>query len=186
METATTDDQAPDAEANGSAGGRKNNTATVALRVEAVLSILMDGAQLSDVAEFAAEQGWDVTPRTLQRYIRKADDLLIKRLEKSFDRRFARHIAQLDRLIARAINGGDLSVARAALSDKAKLFDLFPQEKKPDAAPVQFTLNVREVVIDKPAPLENQPHERLVIPAALPEPVANGEAAPCPTSLPPK
>jgi hypothetical protein len=109
--------------------GRKTTRAEVALRVDAILRIKLDGAQYHDILDYAREQGWDVCTRTLHRYCRQADALLAARLEKDRDRLFAKALAQREALFARAVNAGDFSTAARILADRDKLLNLYPQEK---------------------------------------------------------
>jgi hypothetical protein len=104
---------------------RKAEAAQVALRVEEVLRIRLDGAQLHDVVHYAAEKGWAVQERQLRNYIHRADDLLVERQEKSRKRLLARHVAQRDALFARAVNAADLRTALAVADSTAKLQGLF-------------------------------------------------------------
>src|SRR5215203_4813642 len=106
----------------------KSDTATVALRVAEVLRIRLDGAQLHDVVQFASENGWGISDRQVSTYIRRADDLLADRQEKS-RRLLARHIAQREALFARAVNASDLRTALAIADSTAKMQGLFTDSR---------------------------------------------------------
>lgn len=56
----------------------KASRTEVAARVDEVLRIRLDSAQFHDVVEYAKEKGWNVSLRQLARYIRKADELLVR------------------------------------------------------------------------------------------------------------
>jgi hypothetical protein len=103
----------------------KSDTAEVAKRVEEVLRIRLDGAQLHDIVQYASEKGWAISDRQVSTYIRRADDLLVKRQEKSRRRLLARHLAQREALFARAVNAADLRTALAIADSTAKLQGLF-------------------------------------------------------------
>src|SRR6185312_6664730 len=104
----------------------KAHRAEVAKRVEEILRIRLDSAQFHDIAAYAKDAGWNVSLRQLARYIRKADDLLAERHERSRKRLIARHVAQRESLAARAINSADWRAALAAFDSNAKLLGLFP------------------------------------------------------------
>ena len=103
----------------------KASRTEVAARVDEVLRIRLDSAQFHDVVEYAKEKGWNVSLRQLARYIRKADELLVERNERSRRRLIARHIAQREGIAARSINSADWRAALAALDSNAKLQGLF-------------------------------------------------------------
>ena len=73
---------------------KKSDAATVAIRVEEVLRIRIDGAQFHDVVQYAAEKKWGIHDRQLRTYIRRADELLVERQDRSRRRVMARHLAQ--------------------------------------------------------------------------------------------
>src|SRR5947207_5867608 len=99
----------------------KSDTATVARRVEEVLRIRLDGAQFHDIVQYASEKRWGVSDRQLWTYIRRADDLLVERLEGKRKRVIARRLSMREALFARAVNAADYRTALAILSDMDKL-----------------------------------------------------------------
>ena len=107
----------------------KATDAVVTMRIEEVLAIRLDGAQFHDIVRYAAEKGWGVESRQLQNYIRRADNLLVERQEKKRRRIIALHLAQRDSLYARAVNAADYRTALSILADKAKLQDLYINER---------------------------------------------------------
>jgi hypothetical protein len=107
----------------------KATKAVVAQRVDAVLRIRIDGAQFHDIVQYAAEQQWGVGERQLWNYVAAADALLVARQEKDRDKLFARHVAQRQALVARAVNAADYRTALAALKDEAELLGLYPPRK---------------------------------------------------------
>ena len=108
----------------------KADTAAVALRVEEVLRIRLDGAQFHDVVQYAAENEWGVRDRQLRTYLRRADDLLVERQDTGRRRVIARHLAQRMALYARAVNAADYRTALAVLADEAKLRGLYASDKE--------------------------------------------------------
>ncbi len=106
---------------------KKADNTTIALRIEEVLRRRLDGAQFHDIVQYAAEKGWGVNDRQLWTYIRKADDLLFERQDKSRKKVIARHLAQRQALYARAVNAADLRTALSILDSECKLRGLFPE-----------------------------------------------------------
>lgn len=104
----------------------KATNAEIALRVEEVLRIRLDGAQFHDIVQYAAEKGWNLKDRQIREYMSRADDLLVERQEKKRKRLLALHHARREALYARAVNTADYRTALAVLSDTAKLQGLYP------------------------------------------------------------
>ena len=97
-------------------------------RVAEVLRIRIDGAQLHDVVDYAAEKAWAATEADCVALIRAADTLLVRRQDRNRRRVLARHIAQREALYARALNGADYGTAARLLNDMAKLQGLFDKD----------------------------------------------------------
>src|SRR3954470_24687399 len=93
----------------------KATNAEIALRVEEVLRIRLDGAQYHDILQYAAEKGWGLRERQIREYMARDDDLLVERRERSRKRVIALHVARRESLIARAVNAGDYRTALAIL-----------------------------------------------------------------------
>lgn len=109
---------------------KKSEEATVAARVEEVLRIRLDGAQFHDVLQYASEKRWGLTDRQVRTYMRRADDLLVERREKSRKRLLAQHLARRETLYARCVNAADYRSALAMLDSSARMQGLFPDPKE--------------------------------------------------------
>ncbi len=109
---------------------KKATNAVILQRVEEVLAIRIDGAQLHDIRRYASEKEWGVSDRQLERYIEKADRLLIERRQKKWGRMKAMHLARREALYARALQAADYRTALAVLQDLAKLQDLYMDERE--------------------------------------------------------
>ncbi len=107
---------------------RKAEVAEVALRVEEVLVIRLDGAQYHDVVQYAAEKKWALQERQLREYMRRADALLVERQDKNRKQVIARHLAQRQALFARCVNAADYRTALSILDSDAKLRGLYPEK----------------------------------------------------------
>jgi hypothetical protein len=107
----------------------KATKAEISQRVEEVLRIRLDGAQMHDILQYASEKKWGVGERQLWNYVAASDDRLTARMEKDGDKLLARHIAQRRTLYARAINAADYRTALAVAKDEAELQGLYPSGK---------------------------------------------------------
>ncbi len=108
----------------------KSDAATVKLRVEQVLGILLDGAQFHDIRDYAAQHGWGVSDSQIKKYIGKANELLAEQVERKRSVVFAQHRAMRRSLYARCVNAADYGTARSVLADEAKLLGLYPDVKE--------------------------------------------------------
>ena len=109
---------------------KKATKAVVLQRVEEVLAIRLDGAQLHDIRRYASENGWGVSDRQLERYIEKADTLLVERRQRKWGRMRALHLARREALDARALQAADYRTALAVSQDMAKLQELHMDERE--------------------------------------------------------
>ncbi|MBY0512552.1 MAG: terminase family protein [Gemmataceae bacterium] len=107
---------------------KKSDAAGVARRVEEILQIVLDGAGYAGIVQFVASQGWEVKERMIRQYIGRAYKLLVERQERKRSQIIARHLAQRQKLFARAVNAGDYRTALAILADEAKLRGLYPEK----------------------------------------------------------
>jgi hypothetical protein len=111
--------------------------ATVAQRVEQVLQIVLLGGELADLRNYATEKKWHVSDSQLYRYQQRAMELCVAQRERDREKLFARMTLQLRAIYARAMEGGDLRVARAVLRDEADLFGLGPRSNAEIAEEVE-------------------------------------------------
>lgn len=107
----------------------KSDKTTVAQRVEEVLRLRLDSFQFHDILQYASEKGWALTERQVRTYIAKADALLVERLDKKRKPVIARHLAQRQALLRKAIEKGEIRTALAILDSEAKLRGLFPEKE---------------------------------------------------------
>src|SRR5687768_14689658 len=110
--------------------GAKADNAEVSRRVEEVLRIRLDGAQLHDIVQYASGKGWGVSDRQVPTYIQRADALLVERQDKSRRKVIALHLARRETLYARAVNAADYRTALAVLADDAKLRGLYASDRE--------------------------------------------------------
>ncbi len=103
-------------------------------RVEEVLRIRLDGAELWDIREYVREKVEKKDPvwgehmlsdSQLYRYIRRANAMIAESCKPSRKRVVQRHLAQRRALFGRCINSGDYRTALAVLRDEAELLLLY-------------------------------------------------------------
>ena len=99
-------------------------------RVAEVLRIRIDGAQLHDVVDYAAEKQWGCTEADCRALVRAADNALVRRQDRNRRRVIARHIAQREALYARALNAADYGTAVRILGEIAKLQGLYDRDEE--------------------------------------------------------
>jgi len=106
----------------------KADKATVLLRVDAVLRLLIAGAQTHDVLQYASapEQNWGVTERQVHTYIARARKEL-ERLAKDRKRKaLVRQIVQHGDLYGRALASGEYRACLAILEAERLLLGIDP------------------------------------------------------------
>lgn len=107
---------------------KRSGRAEVRARVDEIYRLLVQKATFRDVAEYAREQGWGVSPSQLRRYQTLALKMIAhegKRQRKGF---FARHVATLNFAVGRAFQTGDIRTAHALLRDLAELHSAYPEK----------------------------------------------------------
>jgi hypothetical protein len=99
---------------------------TVVSREREVLRLLLEGADLPQIRQFATENEWGVTDRQLYRYQEAAYRGLAEITQRDRVQLLGRHLAQRRALYALAIKADDLRTALEILRDEAKLQGLYP------------------------------------------------------------
>ncbi|HVK12876.1 MAG TPA: hypothetical protein VM597_29255 [Gemmataceae bacterium] len=133
----------------------KPTKAQVRARVEELLRIRLDGAELWDISEYvgqkAAEPGsvWagcKLGRSQIYLYMRKVDALIAESTRGDRDKTIADHLAKRRNLYAKAVSSGDFRTALSVLRDEAELLALYP-DPKADALAAVLT---RLAALEKP------------------------------------
>ena len=133
----------------------KSTKATVAQRVEEVLTLRLAGAAFVEIRQNASEKGWGVGDRQLQHYIQASDELLAASLAPDRKKNLALHLAQRRLLYNRVLETGDYRTALAVLRDSAQLQDLYPSGKREpldallNALPPEFSGPLRAILAER-------------------------------------
>jgi hypothetical protein len=119
----------------------KATKAIVARRVEELLRIVLDGAEMWDVREYVREKeqeegsAWELPPggkplsdSQLWRYLARVNQLIAESCRASRKKLLRRHLAQRRNLYAKAVSQGDLRTALAVARDEAELQALYPDK----------------------------------------------------------
>lgn len=106
----------------------KVSKAEVARRVDEVALLRLEGAQQQDVVRHAAEKGWGLQPHQVEKYIRRADALLIAARGRNLKHMIGLHLARREEIYRRAVEAKELRLALAALDSDAKLAGLYPND----------------------------------------------------------
>lgn len=120
----------------------KATKAVIARRVEEVLRIRLDGAEIWDLCEYVREKeqeagsAWElkdgakpISNSQLWRYVARADKLLAVSCRTSRKKLLRRHLAQRRNLFAKAVLAGDYRTALAVARDEAELQGLYPPRR---------------------------------------------------------
>ncbi len=162
--------------------------AVVQQRVEEILRIRLDGAEMWDVREYVREKEketgslWELaegikplSDATLWRYIARADRLIAESCRASRKKLLRRHLAQRRNLYAKAVAMGDVRAALSVLQDEAELQGLYPAKKLDhrgkDGGPIN--LKVETLTDDQRTAALERIISRFGLPAS-----GNGSAAP--------
>jgi hypothetical protein len=126
----------------------KPTKAQVEARVNEILRIRLDGAEIWDVREYVREKEQEegspwkladgaspLSDSQLWRYIAKADRLVAESCRASRKKLLRRHLAQRRNLYAKAVSVGDYRTALAVARDEAELQGLYPPTKVAPTTP---------------------------------------------------
>ena len=137
----------------------KATRTVIVARIDDVLRLRLAGAEFSDIRQYAAgdpqddppRESWNVSDRTLKRYIEAADKQLCRRMERDRDKLFARHIGQRRMLFVRALEQGDNATAGRMLDAEERLlarFGIFP-DKPMTGNGSRMQINVWEIKLQR-------------------------------------
>jgi hypothetical protein len=120
---------------------RKPTKEQIRQRIEEILRIRLDGAEIWDTREYVREKEqepgspWELlegqkplSDSQLWRYMARADKLISESCRASRKKLLRRHLAQRRNLFAKSVSQGDMRAALACLDSEAKLCGLFDDE----------------------------------------------------------
>jgi len=81
-----------------------------------------------DIVRYGASQ-WGINSRQVDKYIQRANAIILAEAAKDRTARIAEHLAALDAIVKRAYAIDDLSSMRAAIAEKSKLCGDYPAVK---------------------------------------------------------
>lgn len=124
--------------------GSRSERPRVQERVSQIILLMLQGATLRDIREYAREKQWGVSLRQIKRYKTVAQKELDRRFEAGNDRVVRQHLNRLEFLYQKATTTGDLRTAVTVLRNVAELRGLYPA--KPGTFPVEIVLSSFQAV----------------------------------------
>jgi hypothetical protein len=103
----------------------------MAERVEAVAQLRLEGKEYPQIAQFCAAQGWPHGVSQTYLYIRRADLLLARYVERNRDVLLAKRLTRRNVLWSKALQAGDLRLALAVEKDETALLNFYPGRPAP-------------------------------------------------------
>lgn len=138
----------------------KSTNLEVQSRVEDVLRIRLDGAEMWDIREYAREKGWAVSDAQLYRYLARADGMIAESAMADRPALVRLHLAKRRALYARCVQSGEMRTALSCLQDEAQLLGLYPAQKHEHAGQGGTAIVVTVVEAVRPAGLiDARPHD---------------------------
>ena len=107
----------------------KSTKAEMAARLREVTKLLLAGAEFAEIRQFASERQWDVSDRSIRRYMEKAYKRMADASRRDERQLLGRHLMQRRALYARCLKQGDHRTALAVLKDEADLQGVYPPTK---------------------------------------------------------
>jgi hypothetical protein len=106
----------------------KSTRAEIIARVEQVVLLRLNGADLAQVVEYGNQKEWSVGPRMLKKYITAADKKILRQSERNHARNVGLHVARRKRLYCLAMEQQDFKLAHAILKDLGELEAAYPAQ----------------------------------------------------------
>lgn len=97
-------------------------------RVRAVYELLLSSTPYIDICRYVANT-WGSSTRTADRYIERANNLILEEVAELRQDALEKHIAQRTNLIHSALKDGDRRLAFEVMRDLTKLQGLYPSGK---------------------------------------------------------
>ena len=98
-------------------------------RLREVTKLLLAGAEFGEIRQFAAERQWDVSDRSIRRYMEVAYKRMADASKRDSKQLLGRHLMQRRALYARCLKQGDHRSALNVLKDEASLQGIYPPTK---------------------------------------------------------
>src|SRR6185437_6820350 len=98
-------------------------------RLQEVTKLLLAGAEFGEIRQFAAERQWDVSDRSVRRYMEVAYKRMADAAKRDSKQLLGRHLMQRRALYARCLKQGDHRTALNVLKDEAALQGIYPPTK---------------------------------------------------------
>ncbi len=107
----------------------KASKAEIIRRISEVETLLLNGAEYTDIVQYSSEKKWEVGGRQVRKYIAIAERRMAETLNRDRDRLLVRHLRQRRLLFARCMKINDYKTALQVLRDEAELEQLYGPTK---------------------------------------------------------
>lgn len=90
-------------------------------RIELIAEAILDGLSVYQIRDIAEVKSWNLSRSSIDKYCRKARELIVKTVENNRDKMIELGLAKYDRIYRRAIASGNLKEANNAVTNQMKL-----------------------------------------------------------------
>lgn len=111
---------------------------------------MLDGAARHEIVQLASIQGWGVSERTIDNYIKNAREWIESFALPRRKKLLQEHIAARRRIRAKAIAQNNLGVALGAMMDEAKLLGLYDYEGNKRLERIEQALGISSDTDEEP------------------------------------
>lgn len=108
---------------------KKATKAQMEQRIRVVYELLLADTPRPDICQYVAKN-WGGSGRTADRYIQRANELIIQEANRMRENALEKHLAQRASLRNKALKEGDKRLAFDILRDETKLLGIYPAEKR--------------------------------------------------------
>lgn len=108
--------------------GKRTTEADVAMRVEAVRRLILQGANRYDILQFVAKN-WCASARMADDYVARARQSILEAMKPERAQNLAEHIEARRDIRRKANEAKDHRLVLDVLKDEAKLMDLYPADR---------------------------------------------------------
>ncbi len=113
----------------------RSSAAEVSRRVDAVYDLLLQGVSRRGIKQYAAQQGWAVSPRQIATYLSRAREELAAQAQRERAVELGKALEQLDLLFMKALAAEDRGGALTVLRERVSLLGLTPAARLELAGP---------------------------------------------------
>lgn len=118
----------------------RSSAAELAQRIDTVYNLLLRGVSRAGISSYAANHGWQVSPRQLDTYSARARAELVKAAEHNRALELGRTKERLELLFLQAMTSHDNAEARAVVHEQIELLGLAAAQRHELSGPAGMPL----------------------------------------------